>query len=40
MSTKITSYYLPNKIANSYVANKRNASGEYLYDAEIADFGM
>ena len=40
MSTKITSYYLPNKIANSYVANKRNASGEYLYDAEIADVGM
>lgn len=40
MSNKITSYYLPNKIANSYVANKRTGTGEYMYDSAMQDIGM
>jgi hypothetical protein len=37
---RITNYYVPNKIANSYVANKRTEGGEYVYDAQISDAGM
>lgn len=40
MSNKITSYYVPNKIANSYVANKRTETGEYMYDSAMQDIGM
>ena len=39
MST-ISGYFLPNKIANEYVANKRNEEGAYEYDTYLQDIGM
>lgn len=40
MSNRITSYFLPNKIANSYVASKRTGTGEYMYDSALQDIGI
>jgi hypothetical protein len=40
MSNKITSYYLPNKAANSFIASKRNETGEYAYDSALQDVGI
>lgn len=39
MST-ISGYFLPNKIANEYVASKRNEEGAYEYDTYLQDVGM
>lgn len=39
MST-ISGYFLPNKIANEYVASKRNEEGAYEYDTYLQDIGM
>lgn len=39
MST-ISGYFLPNKIANEYVASKRNKEGTYEYDTYLQDVGI
>lgn len=39
MST-IRGYFLPNKIANEYVANKRTGEGELEYETAMQDVGM
>ena len=39
MST-ISGYFLPNKIANSYVANERNNEGELVYEGAMQDVGI
>lgn len=39
MST-ISGYFLPNKIANSYVANERNDEGELVYEGAMQDVGI
>ena len=40
MSTKITSYYLPNKAANSYIESKKTEEGTRLYDTALQDVGI
>lgn len=36
----ITGYYVPNRISNEYVANKRTDTGTYVYDEALQDVGM
>ena len=40
MSNKIGGYYLPNKVANDYIANKRSETGETIYEGELQNIGM
>ena len=35
-----TGFYVPNKIANSYVENKRNRTGEFVYESDLQDIGV
>jgi hypothetical protein len=36
----ITGYYVPNRVSNEYVANKRNDQGVYEYDTYLQDVGI
>ena len=33
-------YYVPNRVSNEYIDNKRNEEGEYEYDSYVRDVGM